>query len=111
MGGGAAKEDVILTFSTDKVVVTNSKGSKTINVAEKLADLFVKGSNTISFKMSKNGYIVSVNDKELIDPDAVDDTLIASTIEGGYEKANTFTVKGLDATLVTYSVDKSDQKI
>ena len=84
------------------MVVTNSKGSKTINVAEKLADLFEKGSNTISFKMSKNGYIVSVNGNELIDPDAVDDTLMVSTIDGGYEKANTLIVKGLDATLVTY---------
>ena len=70
MGGGVAKDDVILTFNTDKVVVTNSKGSTPINVEEKLADLFEKGSNTISFEMSKNGYIVSVNDNKLIDPDA-----------------------------------------
>lgn len=84
LGGGAAKEDIILTFNTDKVVVTNSKGTSTINVEEKLADLFEKGSNTISFKMSKNGYIVSVNGNDLIDPDAVDDTLMPSSIDGGY---------------------------
>lgn len=56
INAGDTKEDIVLTFATSEVTVSNSAGASNKVADSKLADLFEKNDKntyTISFKMSK----------------------------------------------------------
>lgn len=102
------KKDIIVTF-TDKTKVTVSNSDGASKTAPFDLTNLEKGLNSISFEMSKNGYIVRVNDDLIIDENARDDTVLASYL--GYSTVSQINVKGLTATVTTLTIDQSGLKV
>lgn len=105
-----SKKDIVVTFTDKtKVTVTNSNSPKASKTAPFDLTNLEKGLNTISFEMSKNGYIVRVNDDLIIDDGAKDNTVLASYL--GYNTVSQINVKGLAATVTTLTIDQSGLKV
>ena len=102
----ASKKDIELKFvSATKVSVSNSAKVPVTKEITVSSNPFKKGKNTISFEMSKNGYIVKINDAQLKADDAKDDNLMVTSLD--FAKMDQIIVKGLTATVTVLVIDAS----
>lgn len=97
-----------MTFTKSKqtIDVANSKDNK-LELKEVDYGDFKKGVNDISFEITKSGYVVKVNDEDLIKyvKDVKDRTLFASTTS--FAKVNQISIHKLNGRLKSYSIDES----
>lgn len=100
--------DIQLQFmkSDNKINVVNSQGKKNV-LSGVDADLIKVGENKISFEITKTGYIVKVNDKDLSEyNDDLDDMVIETSLT--FEKLDTVTTEGLTGVWTQLKISRKE---
>lgn len=92
--------------SDNKINVVNSQGKKNV-LSGVDADLIKVGENKISFEITKTGYIVKVNDKDLSEyNDDLDDMVIETSLT--FEKLDTVTTEGLTGVWTQLKISRKE---